>query len=148
MLAYHLELVDSSRTINVTSYEQRLLVLLGLEHIGKLTTKCGLTRTLQTAHKYDSGTTCQVQFGCFATHKFSKLVVHNLHHKLAWLNGSKHVHTHSLLLHRVGKCLCYLVVNVGIKQCASYVFKCFCNVDLGDFSLTFKYLKTAFQSVA
>ena len=89
-----------------------------------------------------------MQFGSLATHKVSKLVVHDLHHKLAWFNGCEHVHAHRLLLYRVGKCLRNLVVDVGIKQCASYVFKCFCNVDLGDFSLTFEYLKTAFQSVA
>ena len=69
MLANHLELVDSSRTINVAGYEQRFLVLLGLEHIGKFTRECSLTRTLQTAHEDNSWTTGQVQFGSFATHK-------------------------------------------------------------------------------
>ena len=34
LLSYHLQLVDSSRTINVASHEQWLLSLLGLEHIG------------------------------------------------------------------------------------------------------------------
>ena len=48
MFANHLQLFNGSRTVYVASHEQRLLVLFGLEHIGKLARECSLTRTLQT----------------------------------------------------------------------------------------------------
>ena len=53
-VAHDLQLVDGSRTIDITSHEQWVLVLLGLEHVGELATKRGLTRTLKTGHKDDS----------------------------------------------------------------------------------------------
>ena len=60
-------------------------MLLCLEHIGKLTTKCGLTRTLQTAHQYYRRLASKLDIYSLATHQGCQLVVNNLHHQLAWL---------------------------------------------------------------
>ena len=47
-LAYHLQLLDGSGTIDVACHQQWFLVLAGLQHVGQLAGEGGLTRTLQT----------------------------------------------------------------------------------------------------
>ena len=142
-----MQLLNSCRTINVTSYEQWALVLLGLQHIGKLTREGCLTRTLQTRHQDDSRTTFEVELYSLTTHQLCQLVVHNLHHQLAWLDGCEHIHTQRLLLDSISKLLGYFIVDVGIQQCLTHIFQRLCNVNLGDFSFTFQYLERAFKSI-
>ena len=48
LLSQHLQLFDCSRTINVTSNQQRLTVLFHLQHASQLSGECSLTGTLQT----------------------------------------------------------------------------------------------------
>ena len=149
-LSHDLQLLDSSGTIDVAGHQQRLLVMTRLQQVGKLTAERGLTRTLQTRHQDDgrcTRTALDLQFGSLASHQFRQLVVHNLHHQLAGLHGSEHVHTHRLLLHGIRERLCHLVVHVGIKQCTTHVFQGFSYVDLGDLSLTFQYLERSLKSV-
>ena len=54
-LAYYVQLLDGSRTIDVAGYEQRILVVAGLQQVGKLTGEGGLTGTLQTRHEHNGG---------------------------------------------------------------------------------------------
>ncbi len=48
LLSQDPQLFDSSGTINVTSHQQRLTVLLGFQHTGQFTGESSLTGTLQT----------------------------------------------------------------------------------------------------
>ena len=51
LLAKHLQLLDSRRTINVAGDKQWTLALLALEFSGKFAGECCLTGTLQTRHQ-------------------------------------------------------------------------------------------------
>ena len=144
----HLQLLDRCRTINVASNQQRLAVLLGLEHAGQLTREGSLTRTLETRHQNDSRTAFQLEFGCFATHQLGQLVVYDLDHQLARLYGCQYVLTQCLFLYSICEVLCYFIVHVGIEQCLTYIFQCFSYIDFGDFSFTFQDFKRPFQSFA
>ena len=146
-LTNHLQLLDGSRTVDVAGHQQRILVLARLQHVGQLAAERRLTRTLQTRHQDDGRAVLQLQLHGLAAHQLGQLVVHNLHHQLAGLHGSEHVHTHRLLLHGIRERLCHLVVHVGIKQCTTHVFQGFSYVDLGDLSLTFQYLERSLKSV-
>ena len=145
--AHHLQLLYSSRTVNVTRHEQRLLALLGLQHVGKFAAERCLTRALQTRHQYYRRLSRELQFRCCASHQRGEFVVNYLHHQLTRLNGREHVHSKRLLLHRVGELLRHFIVNVGIEQRTAHVLQGFRNVYLGDFAFTFKYLKRPFKSV-
>ena len=115
LFSHHVQLLDSSRAIDVASHEQRLLVALVLQHIGEFARERGLTRTLQSRHQNNGRSVLELQVDSLTTHEFSQLVVHKLHHELSGLDGREHVHTHCLLLHSVGEGLCHLVVHVGIE---------------------------------
>ena len=112
----HLDLLDSSRTVNVAGNEQRLLVALGLQHIGQLAAEGCLTRTLQTRHKYYCRISLGVDVDGGFAHKFGKFVVGNLNHQLAWFYGLDYILTHCHFLHSFGELLGCLVVDIGIKQ--------------------------------
>ena len=145
-LADHLQLFDGCRTIDVTSHQQRLLVLLGLQHVRQFSCERRLTRTLQARHQDDGRAVFQVQLYGLAAHQLRQFVVYNLHHQLARLYGRQHVHAQGFLLDGIRKLLGHLVVHVGIQQCAANVLHGFRHIDFGDFSLTFQYLERPFKS--
>ena len=146
-LAYHLQLLDGSGTIDVACHQQWFLVLASLQHVGQLASEGRLTRTLKTGHQDDSRTALELQLYSLAAHQFRQFVVHYLHHQLTGLDGCEHIHTHCLLLHGVREVLGYLIVHVGIEQCPTHVLQSFGNIDLSDFSLTFQYLERPFKSL-
>ena len=137
------KLLDSSGTVDVAGYEQRVLMLLAFEHVGQFATEGGLTRTLQTRHEDDGWFALQVQAHGLATHQFSQLVVYELHHQLSGFHGGKHVHTQSFLLHLVGEGLGHFIVDVGINKCATYIFHRLGDVDFGYLAFALEYLKRA-----
>ena len=53
LLPEHLQLVNSGRTIHVTSSQQRFLTAFRFQKVGKFRTVGGLTGTLQTGHQDD-----------------------------------------------------------------------------------------------
>ena len=73
--------------------------------------------------------------------------MNDLHHQLARFHSRQHVHTQRLLLHRIGKVLGHLIVDVGIKQCTADVLQGLGNIDLGDLALTLQDLKRSLKSV-
>ena len=148
LLGEDLELVDGGGTIDVTGHEQGALGLLALEFLGKLARECRLTRALQTRHQDDRRVAREVDLSSVAAHERGELVVDNLDHQLLRLDGVDDVLTQGLLLDGVGKLLCHLVVHIGIKQGATHVLEGLGHVNLGDFTLAFKYFKTAFESFA
>ena len=115
------QLLDSGRTINVAGNQQRLLVFLGLQHIGQLTGERSLTRTLQTRHQDDCRTTFQIQFSSGTTHQLSQFVVYDLNHQLARLNRSQHILSQGFFFYLVGKCLGNLIIDIGIQQGTTYI---------------------------
>ena len=141
LASHHAQLLDGGRTIHVATHQQGLAVVFLLEHVGELAAERGLTRTLQTAHQDDGGLVGQFDANGFATHELSQLVVDNLHHELAWLDGGQHVHAQCFALHVVRETLGHFVVDIRIEQRAAHVLQRLGDIDLGDFSLTFQYLK-------
>ena len=91
LFADHAQLLDSGRTIHVAGCQQRLFIFLCLQQIRQLARKSRFTGTLQTGHQDDCRATLQIQIGCRSSHQFSQLVMHDLDHQLAGLNGCKHV---------------------------------------------------------
>ena len=59
-----------------------------------------------------------------------------LHHELARLDCVYNVLSERLCLHRVGKLLCHLVVDIGVKQRAAHILQRFGYVNFGNFALT------------
>ena len=146
LLGKNAQLLHSSRTECITGSKERLAVHLVLEHEGELTRHCCLTRTIETSHKDNGRLLLQLEFGSLTAHEFCKLVVNELYHELSRLDGCEHVHTQSLLLHRVGKGFSHLIVYVGIKEGTAHVLERLSYVDFGDLTFTFKYLERAFKS--
>ena len=144
LFAQYGELVYSCGAVHVTRCEQRPTVLLALEHEGELTRHGCLTRTLQTAHEDYRGASLELQLHGIATHEGGELIVHDLHHQLAGAYGGEHVLSQCLLLHRVGECLGYLIVDVGIEQCLAHILEGLGHVHFGDFTFTLQYLKRPF----
>ena len=125
------QLLDGGGAVDVAGHQQRTAVLLALQHAGQLAREGGLTRTLQTRHQDDGGLAGEVDFGGLASHQFGQLVVDNLHHQLAGLDGGQHVLSQGFLLDGIGEVLGYLVVDVGIEQGFAHVFQGFGHVDFG-----------------
>ena len=147
LLTQDLELVDSSRTIDVTGHEQHLTALLRLDQLCQLAREGRLTRTLQTGDQHHGGRAFEFDVGCRATHELSQLVAHDLGHHLTRLDGLQHILTQRLLLYLVGKVLGYLVVNVGINQRATNLFQGLGDVDFGNTALTLQDFKRPFEFI-
>ena len=88
----------------------------------------------------------EFQLAAFASHEHGQLVVNQLHHQLAWLDGGKHIHAQCLLLDTIGKGFGYLIVDIGIEQCTPDILKSLGYVDLGNLSFTFENLKGTLKS--
>ena len=72
--------------------------------------------------------------------------MHNLHHELSRLDSGKHIHAERFLLYTIGKGLCNLVVDIGIKQGTAHIFQCLGNINLGNLALSLQYLERAFKA--
>ena len=106
-----------------------------------------LTRTLQTCHQDDGGIGLQVQINGLAAHQLCQFVVNDLDHQLTRLDGCKHVHAQSLLLHLVGEVLGNLIVYVGIEQRTTHVLESLCNIDFGDLAFTLEDFERALKTL-
>ena len=142
-----LELVDGSGTVNVARHEQRVLVLLVLEHVGELAAECGLTGTLESRHQHHRWPAAELQLGSLAAHELRQFVVNELHHELSGLHRREHVHAQCLLLYGINESLCHLVVHVGLGQCPADILQRFRHIYLGNLSFTFEYFKRALEPV-
>ena len=76
-----------------------------------------------------------------AAHELSQLVVHDLYHPLLGLHGGEHILPQCLLLHGIGEGLGHLVIDIGVQQCATHVFQCLGNVNLGYLALALQNLE-------
>ena len=141
------QLVDGGRAIDVARYEQRLLMLLLLEHIGELAAERGLTRALKTRHQDDRRLALQLELGSLTTHELGQFIVHNLHHQLSRLDGGEYVHTQRFLLDRIGERFGYLIVDISVEQRAANVLQRLGYVYFCDFALAFQHLERAFKAV-
>ena len=144
----HLQLVDCCGAIYVAGHQQRTHGVFAFEAFGQLGCEGGLTRTLQTRHKYDCGVAFKLQGYVVSAHERHEFVVYNLHHKLFGLDGVDYVLAHGLLLYGIDERLGHLVAYVGLHKGLTYVLKSFGHVDFGNLALAFKNLETAFKAVA
>ena len=70
----------------------------------------------------------------------------DFHHQLSGTDGSQHILSESFRLYRIGKLLGYFIIDIGIEQCATYIFQGLGYVYLGNLTLAFEDLKRAFES--
>ena len=144
LFTHNMELLDSSRTVNVAGNEQWLLTFLCLEHIGKLAAECSFTRTLKTAHEDDGRMTFELQWSLFSTHEFCKFIMNQLHHQLTRLHCCQHIHTERLFLHLVGKFLCHFIVDIGIEECTAHILHSLSYIDFGNLTFTLQDFEGTF----
>ena len=147
LFAHNMELLDGSRTINVTGNEQRFLATLCLEHIGEFTAEGCLSGSLQAAHEDDGRMAFKFQRCFLAAHQFGQFIMHQFYHQLTWFYSSQHIHTERLLLYLVGKFLGNLIIDVGVKECAAHILHGLGHVNLRYLTFTLQDFERAFQSI-
>ena len=117
LLADDLQLLDRSRTIDVTGCQQRTLAAL-LEIPGQLGTVGGLTGTLKAAHHNDGGDLRREgDPGVGGTHQFGQFVIDDLDDLLGGSQALEHFTAHGLFTHRCHKVLGDLVVDIRFQKC-------------------------------
>ena len=141
-------MLNSCGTIDVVGNEHHLLAFLCLQVIGEFGGKGRLTRTLQTGEKDDSRIAFEVEFGGFGAHEGSEFVVGDLDHQLPGTNSGHDVLSEGFCLNGIGELLGSLVVNVRLQQGFADILNGFGDVDLGNSTLAFQYLKRPFKSFA
>ena len=148
LLSQYAQLFHGSRAEGIAGSQQRIHLLLLLEHLGQFSAHGGLTGTIESGHKDDGGMSLETHVGGLPSHEQSQFVMHYLDHQLLWLDGCEHVLSQCLLLYRVGECLGHLIVHIGIKEGPTHILECLGNVNLGDFSFTFQDLERPFEAFA
>ena len=138
LLAKHLKLLDSRRTVYVAGHKKRAARLLAFELFGKFAAHGGLSGALQTRHEYHGRISRKIDLGSVAAHQGGKLVMYNLYHQLARLNGVEHILAKSLCLDSIGKLLGDFIVDVGVKKRAAHILERFGYVDFGNLTLAFE----------
>ena len=139
------ELLACGGTVDVGTDQQRTFALGRFQLLGEFAGECGLTRTLETGHENHRRLALGVEGGRIAAHEFGEFVMHNLDHQLLRLQGVDYVLSESLLLDSVGESLGDLIVDIGVKKCASHILEGLGYIDLGDSSLTFENFERAFK---
>ena len=133
----NLQLFNSGRAIYVTSHQQRMAALFAFQHIGQLARKSGFTGPLKTRHEDDRRGSFEIYVGVLSSHQQSQFIMNQLDHHLARLDSVKDIHPKCLVLYRISESFGNLIIYVGIQQCLANIFQCFCNIDLGNSTLTF-----------
>ena len=136
------QLLDGSGTIDVAGNQQRFAFFLAvLEAVGEFAGESGFTGTLQTRHQDDGGIALDAEGGFFAAHEFGQLVVDDLDHQLAGVNGVDHVLAHSFGLDVIDEFLGDGVADIGVNQRSAHFFQGGCYIDFGDAALSFQDLE-------
>ena len=148
LFAQDTKLFHSCRAERVAGGKQRILSSLFLEQLCQLATHRGFTCTIQTSHKDDGRMAFQVHVGGLSTHQLGQFIVHNLDHQLLWLDGRQNVLTKCFLLNSISEGLCYLVVDVCIKQGPTHIFQRFGNIYLSYLAFAFQYLERPLEPFA
>ena len=124
LLGDGLELLDSGGTIHVTSHEQRFALLLAaLQAVGEFAGKGRLTRALQTRHQDDRRVALDAEGRFLAAHESCQLVMYNLDHHLAGVDGVDHVLAHGFGLDVIDKLLGNGIAHVGIDESAAHLLE-------------------------
>ena len=90
-LTNNLQLINSCRTIYVTSNEQRILMLLCLKQISQFTTECRFTTSLQTTHQNNSRTTFKFHRYRLTTHELCQFIVYKLNQHLTRTDSCQNI---------------------------------------------------------
>ena len=144
LLTQHTQLLDSCRTIYVTSHQHHFLTFLRLQVVSQFRSKSGLTGTLQTGHQNNGRITFEVDFLRFTAHESRQLVMCDLHHQLSGTNRGDHVLTQGFLFHLVGKLFSGFVVHIRFQQCLTDVLDRLRNIDFSNTAFTFQDLERPF----
>ena len=148
LLAQHLQLLDSGRTIDVASHKQHLLAALAFQVRGQFGGESGLTRALQTCDEDDTRLAFQVDINSVAAHEFGQLVVHDFDHHVARLHRGKYLLAKGFLFDVVGNILGNLIADVGVQEGATDLLHRVGNIDFGYKCLSSKDFERAFQFFA
>ena len=118
------QLLDGGRTIDVAGNQQRFALFLAvLEAVGEFAGESGFTGTLQTRHQDDGGVALDAECGFLAAHELGQLVVDDLDHQLAGVDGIDHVLAQSLGLDVIDEFLGDGVADIGVNQRAAHFFQ-------------------------
>ena len=131
----YLQLLDSSRAVNVTGNQQRAFALLA-EHPCQLCRVGGLTGTLQAAHHNDGrkfGRKIDAAVG--RTHQLGQLIAHNLDDLLCRSQTGKDLFADRFFGDVFDKVLGYLIIDVRFQQCEADLTHCFLYIILRKLSL-------------
>ena len=122
LLAHHLQLIDSSRAVNVAGHQHGAAALFD-EVFCKLCSVGGLTIALQAAEHDDRlALVLDVQAGCFAAaHQSDQFFVDDLDHLLGGSQAFHDLLAHGALGHLGAEVLGNLVVDVGFQQCHAHL---------------------------
>ena len=139
LLGDGLQLVDGGGTVDVTGHEQRVAFFFAvLQAVGKFAGEGGLTGTLQTRHQDDGGIALDAERGFLATHQRCQLVMDNLDHQLAGIDGIDDVLAHGFGLDVVNEFLGYRITHVGVNKRAAHFLQGGCYIDFGNAALSFQ----------
>src|SRR5699024_4627315 len=111
------------RTVYVARDEEDAAVPFGLEQVGQLAGKGGLTGTLKASEENDCRSAVEVDVRSRAAHEQGQFVADDFGHHLPRFDGRQHVGAEGLLLYLVGEGLGDLVVYVGVDECAAYLLE-------------------------
>ena len=116
LLAHHLQLTDSGRTVNIAGGQQRLFAFF-YQVIGQLAAHGGFTSALQAAQHINSRHRGRPgKFGVAAAHQRGQFLVYNLDNLLTGVQGGQNLRADAALGNALNKILYDHIVDVGFQQ--------------------------------
>ena len=117
LLAVDLQLLNRSRTIDVTGYQQYLAAL-AFQLSGQLGCRGGFTGSLKTHHHQNGHFTgvTKLQLCGLAAHQGNQFLMDNLYHLLSRRQTVHHIRADGAFLYGLDKLLDYLKAYVGFQK--------------------------------
>ena len=147
LLTHHLQLLDSSRAVDICCHQQGTLALF-LQGQAQLAGRSGLAGALQTHHHDDSRRIgAHVDAALGAAHEVGKFLINNLHHYLGRGEGLQDILAHRPLLHGLDEVLDHLEVHIGLKECHAHFTHGFIDIVLRQLAMAPQLLESLLQAV-
>ena len=147
LLAQHLELLDSRRSIDIGRNEQRFLSLL-LERKAELSRRGRLARALKSRH-HDDGRRHRrdIEAALRAAHEFREFLVDNLDDDLRRCQGIEHILPDGAFLHLLDEILDDLEIDVGFEECHAHLAHRLVYVVLRQLAMSAQLLECLLQAI-
>ena len=143
------QLIHSCRTIDVAGNQHRFVFPLGLEKVGQLGAKGGLTTSLQSGDQHHTRISFNGDSGRLATHEVDHLILDDLDHEFARLYRGQYVfRAKGLVLDFISKLLGYFIIDVRCHKAAANLFNRFRDVQFGQLGIPFERFKRIFKVVS